>query len=185
MFVRNVEERLVIHTAKNMTKVNTIDLKGNKYARVPKRLKAFREENPRSSIKTTPKMLEDGNILFEAYILRDKSNADSADATGHAIGPSKGDKAFEKLETIAVGRALALLGYLASGEVASMEEMEEYTAYREEKRMEEVNNAISKLSGAESLEELKTLFTSLGGVMAQPEVIAAKNELKDKLSEEV
>jgi len=105
-----------------MKKTETIDLKGKNYATVPARIKEFRQDCPYGLIETTPTILPDWKILFKARILKDKSNPDSAEWTGHAIWTSKADKDFEKLETIAVWRALAMLWYMASGDIASSEE---------------------------------------------------------------
>lgn len=163
-----------------MSKLKTMDLKGNEYARVPTRLKAFREENPRGSVETTPQFLDDGQVLFKAHIVKDRSKPDSAQSTGHAIGKNTGNKAFEKLETIAVGRALALLGYLSSGEVASAEEMEDFYAYRDEK----IEASVTLMENAESIEELKSIFTGLGNIMSEPKVIEAKDKRKKELGKD-
>lgn len=157
--------------------VKTMNLSGSEYAKVPERIKQFREDCPNGLIETTPKILEDGQILFQARILKDKSSPDSAEGTGHAMGASKGVKAFEKLETIAVGRALAMLGYMASGEVASSEEMEEFYAYRNEK----VQEAAQSLLDCETIDNLKARFVSLGSLMAEKEVIEAKDKRKMEL----
>jgi hypothetical protein len=45
------------------------------------------------------------------------------------MGKVSGEKALEKLESIAVGRALAFAGYLASGEIATAEEMERFASF--------------------------------------------------------
>lgn len=124
-----------------MSKLATIDLKGNEYATVPTRLKAFREANPRASIATQPKISEDGSIMFTAKIVQDKGKDDSPEATGHSFGKNTGAKAFEKQETIAVGRALALLGYLNNGMVASTEEMEDFESFKAEKYENEITDA--------------------------------------------
>lgn len=115
-----------------MAKVQTINLKGNEYATVPQRLKQFREDNPRSIIETKPEFQEGGNIVFSAKIVKDKADENSAEATGHSYGKQDADKAFEKLETVAVGRALALLGYLNNGQIATSEEMVEFEDYKQE-----------------------------------------------------
>ena len=110
-----------------MTKVKTTKIGGGAdYAKVSERLKAFRSENPRASIVTIPIPQEGGMMMFKAHIVKDKSDEFSADATGHALQTKTGLKDFEKLETIAVGRALALLGYASDGEIASSDEMEEF-----------------------------------------------------------
>jgi hypothetical protein len=161
-----------------MSKVKTMKLQGNDYAKVADRLKKFREECPNGQIKTEPKFLEDNKILFTATVVKDKSTDSSAEATGHALGENKGTKAFEKLETVAIGRALATLGYLMSGEIASTEEMEEFYEYQQEK----VQAAVAQLEAAESLDELKQTFMGLGSLMAEKAVIETKDKRKVALS---
>ena len=158
-----------------MAKVNTINLQGKEYATVPARLKEFREANPKGSVATSYQILENNQIVFEAIVRKDNSDMESASATGHAMGDLKGQKAFEKLETIAVGRALALLGYLASGEVASSEEMEDFLAYQENQKQIMIQDATEKLESAKDITELGKVWSSL-----LPE---AKLELKDKKDE--
>lgn len=161
-----------------MTKAPTVKLQGKDYATVPARLKIFREENPNGDIVTEPQIQEDGSVMFKAVIVKDKKVEGSASATGHALGGTKGAKDFEKLETIAVGRALALLGYAASGEIASSEEMEEFQRYRQE----QVQAAIDLLNACETLDELKKTFLGLGNFMSEKSVIAAKDSKKAELS---
>lgn len=155
----------------------TIDLKGKAYATVPARIKEFREKNPNGLIETKPEILEN-EIMFTARILKDKANPASGEATGHAIGKKQGDKAFEKLETIAVGRALALLGYMASGDIASSEEMEEFNQYQLEKKQQIIEDAVLELSKATTLVELQTIWKSLGTAIKEQEVVDKKEELK-------
>ncbi len=160
-----------------MSKLTTIDLKGRAYATVPTRIKEFREACPNGDIQTSYQMLEGGMCVFTAKILKDKSDSSSASATGNAMAILKGEKAFEKLETISIGRALAILGFMASGEVASSEEMEEFLAYQESKNLE----AIESIKSAKTMDELKSIWKSLGNV-SNPEVVKAKEEMKQKLS---
>lgn len=160
-----------------MSRVATMDLKGNAYAKVAERLKVFREDCPNGLIETKPIIQEDGQILFTARILKDKANQNSAEGTGHSLGKNTGAKAFEKLETIAVGRALAMLGYMASGEIASNEEMEEFYAYREEK----VEEALKNIAAKETIEDLKSYFMSLDSLMSDSRVIEAKDVKKAEL----
>lgn len=161
-----------------MTKAKTMDLKGNEYAKVPERIRLFRQENPNGLIETKPTIMDDGAIMFSARVLKDKSKPESAEGTGHALGNRKDDKAFEKLETVAVGRALAMLGYLASGEVASSEEMEDFLAYRQEK----IDEIVGTIKNFESLNDLKKYFLSLGAMMAEGEIIKAKDAKKLELT---
>lgn len=139
-----------------MSKLNTISLKGNDYATVPTRLKAFREENPRSSVVTKP-TISDGNVIFEATIIKDLADENSARATGHSYGKISGDKSFEKQETIAVGRALSLLGYLNNGEVASSEEMLEFEEYQ----MGKLAEAIESVGKATKRAEFEEIISKL------------------------
>lgn len=154
----------------------TIDLKGKNYAEVKERIKEFRTDCARGSIKPTPEFMPDGQIHFTAYILKDKADETSADATGHSFGYNKGEKAFEKLETIAVGRALAFLGYAADGEIASSEEMEEFEEYQVEKQMEEMLLMKERLEDCKTEEELKAAWLTLSA-----EGKSEFNELKDEL----
>ena len=152
------------------------------YARVADRLIEFRTANANALIETIPTIQPDGQILFKARILSDKENPASAEATGHALGDNKGAKAFEKLETIAVGRALALLGYATDGEIASSEEMDEFQAYKTQKLEEMLFAAQEKLEDCKSLDELKTAWADLP-VEAKTSLAELKEKLKAKLSE--
>lgn len=140
-----------------MSKVQTINLKGNEYATVPQRLKEFREKHPRSSVTTRPEIQADGTIVFTAKIVKDKGDEFSAEATGHSYGPNKGEKAFEKLETVAVGRALALLGYLNNGQIATTEEMEEFEQYRQDN----YEQAVLDIHAATTREEFTEILARL------------------------
>ncbi|MFN3658156.1 MAG: hypothetical protein ACK4UO_12945 [Pseudolabrys sp.] len=157
-----------------------MDLKGKAYAQVKDRLQQFWKENPRGSVKTTPDFLPDGRVRFSAHIIKDKKEPASADATGHSFGKTgQKEKDFEKLETIAVGRALALLGYASDGEIASSEEMEEFHQHQEEKHIEAVLAATEKLTNAKSLSDLQKIWAALPGEMKK-ELEATKNKLKTR-----
>lgn len=131
------------------------------YTGVAERLKEFRQTNPRASIETTEKFLEDGSLVFKATIVKDRADEYSATSTGTArytAQEANKPKAFEKLETISIGRALATLGYLNDGQVATTEEMEEFESYRMDK-----SSSYEELIGkATSNEDLKNLFMSMG-----------------------
>jgi hypothetical protein len=158
-------------------KTATIDLKGKSYATVPARIKEFREANPNGLIETKPELQTDGTYIFTARILKDKSNLSSGEATGHSIGKVTADKAFEKLETIAIGRALAILGYMASGEIASSEEMEEFNKAKLERHEQQVSEIIDKLKKAKNLAELQKIFVD-SPVKSNSDVIRVKDEMK-------
>ena len=159
-------------------KTKTMKVQGGAdYAQVHDRIKEFRTDCPNGSIETKPEMLDDGQMVFQATVIKDLSDESSARATGSSYGKSTGTKSFEKNETIAVGRALAFLGYGADGAIASSEEMEDFFAYKEEQKME----AITAMQKVKTLDELKTYFLSLGSLMADKAVIKAKDEMKVKL----
>ena len=159
----------------------TIQLQGKAYAQVKDRLQEFRTANPNGLIETSPTIQPDGQILFKARILKDKSDTTSAEATGHALGENKGQKAFEKLETIAVGRALALLGYASDGEIASSDEMEEFMEYRRTKFEAMIFDAKEKIESCTFLDELKKVWAGLP-VEAKNELADLKEKMKVKLS---
>ena len=102
-------------------KVETIDIgKGLQYAKVAARSAEFHRDNEKCSIETTCEFKE-GFVLFCARVTTSKGTF-----TGHSMDKVGGrQKQFEKQETIAVGRALAFAGYLATGEIACAEEMED------------------------------------------------------------
>ncbi len=169
-----------------MKKTKTISFGQVKaYARVADRLQEFRTANPRALIETLPTVQADGQVLFKARILADKGESNSAEATGHALGTT-GAKAkdFEKLETIAVGRALALLGYASDGEIVSSEEMEEFEAHQKEKKETLIMEMRERLEEAKTLEELKLSWSSIP-VEVKNELESLKEELKKKLPAEV
>jgi hypothetical protein len=148
------------------------------YALVPDRLKLFREENPRAKVDTNPTYNEDGSITFKATILKDKADPNSAEASGSARyteNELKKPKAFEKLETISVGRALANLGYLNDGQVATTEEMEEYEHYRLEKYEDQIENA-------KSVEDLMVLFNKMKPEEKKNFTEALSNKKKELLN---
>lgn len=163
-----------------MSQVETIDLKGKDYALVPTRLKAFREANPRASVQTSPNIRDDGTVIFTTKIIQDRADNSSAEATGHSYGKLSGDKAFEKLETQSVGRALALLGYLNNGQIATTEEMADFEDYKQMRRLEALEQAKQSLEDTTSLSELKTAFMALSSDQKK-ELTELKDELKAKL----
>lgn len=161
-----------------MNKVATINLQGKEYATVPQRLLEFRKTNPRASITTQPTFGEDGFVTFTAKIVKDKGAENSAEATGHSYGKLTGDKAFEKLETIATGRALALLGYLNNGQIASSEEMEDFEAYQ-------LEQIVVEIEAAQTREEFKAILGKLNPAQKKevtPLINRRIKELKDEAS---
>lgn len=162
--------------------MKTIKLQGKDYAQVADRVKQFREDCPNGIIETVPNFQEGGYLNFSCRIMKDKANQASGEATGNSYGKLTGEKSFEKLETIAVGRALALLGYMASGEIASGEEMQEFMEYKNQQEELMLIEATEKLEDSKTLDELKTSWSSIPAE-AKLKLTELKDKIKAKLSE--
>jgi len=165
-------------------KLETMKLGSADYSKVKTRVKEFRTDNPNGLIETTPTITET-HIIFKARILKDKSNPNSAEATGHSMGEIGGDKkkekVFEKQESIAVGRALALLGYGADGEIASSEEMEEFYAHKQEQLAEQIMEVTEAIGNCTTLTELQSYWAALSGEM-KTHAFDAKEAKKKELT---
>lgn len=107
------------------------------YATVAERLQTFWNDYPNGQVVTEIMEASPNHVLVKASVWRcatgDKDRGDFAaerpDATGHAVEratgkPKEDEFMFERGETSAVGRALALLGLHISKSVASRQEME-------------------------------------------------------------
>lgn len=106
--------------------MRTINLKGREYAPVSARVEQFHKDFSVGDITTDTTFVE-GHVVVRARVTMKASyDAPLRTFTGHAYGKVGAEKAFEKLETTAVGRALAFAGYLAGGEIASFDEMREF-----------------------------------------------------------
>ena len=112
-------------------------------------------------------------MCFKASIVNDK---DRVVATGHSAGMTKGDKATEKLETVAVGRALALMGIGLEEGLASLDEMVDFlngggTTHNSTKKASNGNTGAKKVvvDGGRAAVDCLTnkqlgFITSYGGV---------------------
>lgn len=182
-------------------RIKTVKIGGGiDYAKVADRIKIFWEENPNGKIDTEREDISENKVRFIARIWRDSKvildlatvGTDinivklTANAMASADAVKKGDKENEKLETIAVGRALAMLGYLASGEVASREEMEQFEAYKADLFQDEIDKTIEKMKKAKTIDELRKLYVSLSAELRNnPKILNIKDELKKKLTEKL
>lgn len=96
----------------------------------------------------------------------------------------KKEKGFEKNESIAVGRALAMLGYAGSGEIASSEEMEEFEDWKLQKTEEERAKILELITMSKSMDELLAVWKSLTKEQQlDKEIQARKDAKKGELSE--
>lgn len=164
-----------------MNKVKTISLKGNDYATVPVRLKEFREQNPNADIDSEPHWNEDGSLDFRTRIIKDQKDPNSAKGTGWAHYSKtevENPKAFEKLQTISKGRALADIGYLNNGEIATTEEMEEFNQYKEE-QMELITGEISTATTQQEFKDILAKLTPEQKRLATPLINERIQELKN------
>jgi hypothetical protein len=105
-------------------KLPTVNLQGKLYVQVKDRIQYFRENYANYAIRTEPKSTE-GSVMFRAEIIDDK---DRVLATGHSYGKLTKEKAFEKLESVAIGRALAVFGIGINESVASADEITDFLA---------------------------------------------------------
>lgn len=182
-------------------KAKTMQLSGNDYAKVAERLRLFRTDFPASKTQTAYEYEIDKTVVFTVWVWKDKSDLlelmqggvtdkevlrESADANGSAKG-EVGVKAkdFEKLETIALGRALGQLGYLASGEIASFEEMEEFNKFRENQQKEAIEDAIERINKAKNNDELNTIVKSIAAVLKFPAVIEAGKKKRKEFDKKI
>jgi hypothetical protein len=167
-------------------------------AKAAHRILQFREDHVNGKISTSHTTEEDGMVVFKAYIWKDKKEflevlksgvgkteaLLSADADASAKGELEDKKDFEKLETIAVGRALAYIGYLQDGQVASTEEMEEFHKHKEDKIANEVETAVELILNTVSLDELKNVWIALPNTAKTvKEVVDIKDHHKKLLTE--
>jgi len=147
------------------------------YAKCGERIKEFRSTCPNGKfttelIQTTP------DTIVKATVIQDKSNPNSPEATAHSSG-KKDIKSIEKHETLAIGRALANLGFLANGEVASLEEMEDYEKLKQERTEVEASESIKEINACKTLDELKACFIALPN--KQNPLVVAESQEKAKL----
>lgn len=165
-------------------KVRTINIgsgsKAIEYAKVSARIAELHKVNKNAAIRTEYDF-RDGWVIFKATVVLDTKNGERL-FTGTSLGKASGLKAFEKLETIAVGRALAFAGFLSDGEIASSEEM---IKYEESPVVVDELGTIGQLNKCKTAEDLKTVWLSLSPEeRANKAVLAAKDRIKEFLPNE-
>ena len=108
-----------------MNKLPTIKVKNKDYVQVKDRVIFFNETYLKGSIQTQVQEMA-GGISIKAIIYPDASD-EKRFFTGRSFGILKGnDKALEKLESVAVGRALAFMGIGVIEGIASADEMQDF-----------------------------------------------------------
>ena len=121
--------------------MNTVTVQcGVDYATVESRVRAFCSEHQNGQILTEMVKCEDdtGEVVFKAHAVVDGVIR----GTGHAMevrGSSNINKTshVEVCETSAVGRALAMMGYMSKSQIASYEEIENSKLQRAEMKKDE------------------------------------------------
>lgn len=105
--------------------IKKVSIKGNEYAQVNDRIKAFRQIEPNGTIETEILNLENGTVTMKSTI---KDGEGHVLATG--LAQEKESSSFinktsfiENCETSAVGRALGFAGIGVDGSMASAEEV--------------------------------------------------------------
>lgn len=166
-----------------MKKTATINLsQGGKvieYAKVSARVGEFHNLYKNPSIVTNFEFKE-GWAIFKATITPDVTKPARC-FTGTSMGKVTAVKAFEKLETIAVGRALAFAGLLSDGEIASTEEM---ASYAETPVIADNSKALEKIRESKTKGELGKNWALLSQLEREDlEVRALKEEMKAKFDE--
>ncbi len=160
-------------------KAKTIKLQGKDYAQVSDRVAEFHKIHKNGSI-TTVYDFNSGWVIFTATIVIDVKQPDRI-FKGTSLGKAGAAKAFEKLETIAVGRALAFAGFLSDGEIASSEEMDKYQELVTVLEDDEITDSIVLLESAHDLQELGKIWRSFSQARRDnPELLNLKNSLKAK-----
>lgn len=167
------------------------------YAKVTDRLEAFRTNHPNSKILTSFKN-ENNKVVFKAFLWRDKTEVIqslangipkeliylTADAEATAQKTITNDKDFEKLETMAIGRALSNLGYSSTGSIAEST-ISELNKYKDELYQDSVDSAIDRLQNCKTLDELKSNYQALNPVLRTDKAIKViTEEIKKRLGTE-
>lgn len=107
-----------------MKELKTIQLKGKDYVMVQERVAYFNDTFKNGSIITSFTPQGEG-FVFQAHVTPDLAKPERY-FTGHSYGEVGLEKAMEKLETVAVGRALAFMGIGIVDGIASADEIDNF-----------------------------------------------------------
>jgi len=162
-----------------MKTVKTISLQGKDYAPVKERLKAFKEDFPKSKIETSY-VFKEWHVIFEAVIYP-KFDEEHTIWNWHSFWKLDKAKSFEKLETIAIGRALWIAWYWADWDIASFDEMSEYLDTNEITELE----VFRKKEFKEIAEELNNWWKDFanGWIEDNKEIYFIGDSIKKKIKE--
>ena len=158
---------------------NDTDFNSDSYVRVNERLEEFRKDNPQGAITTYRSEAGDGGVVYKAVVCRNGQevqlfgNTGMAPATGHAFlskADRDGEKVEEFTETVAIGRALAVLGYQVEKAIASQEEMSKF------------KKSQSKFKVSEPTTEESAVVEEQEKSVSEPKLKSATNFKKSKFS---
>ena len=140
-----------------------MNLKGKDYLQVMWRLVWFREDHPDWCIEPTPLEFDAEHAIFKATIYDENG---VAKCTGHGSESKRdfGDY-FEKAETKAVGRALAMLGYGTQFTALELDEGERIV----DSPVARGTSAAAHAAGQKKLAEVKAKQTATSGGPASEE----------------
>lgn len=120
------------------TKIQTIDIKGKKYATVDSRVEFFREKFPMWSIETEYPILDlDKGVCVCRAVVKDENGKIVADGYAHEWQSKPGSMVnktsyIENAQTSAVGRALGFIGIGINGMgIATAEEVQTAIAHQD------------------------------------------------------
>ena len=126
----------------NKTKIQTIDIKGKKYATVDSRVEFFREKFPTWSLETEYPILDlERGVCVCRAVVKDENGKIMADGYAHEWQSKPGSMVnktsyIENAQTSAVGRALGFIGIGINGMgIASAEEVSTAIAHQESNDM--------------------------------------------------
>jgi hypothetical protein len=152
--------------------IKTINLKGRPYAQVGDRVNAFNKAHKNGSIRTDLNVT--GNTaVVKATVVPDVEN-EKRYFQGSALSVSLNEeKGLEKLETTAVGRALAMAGFATDGQIVTYEEMQRFEENNNENKTQTQNQAKSNIEVWLTEKQFQNLMQS-----DTPEVLKAVLESK-------
>ena len=164
----------------------TTEIKGNQYAEVSQRIKAFRMVYPTGAIKTEILSLENGVCVIKATAGYNNEGRFDGDRTefvtlGTGIAYEKENSSFinktsyiENCETSAVGRALGMCGFGIDTDVASADEVQNATLQQEAEKpiTAEQRKALAKMLKEDNISE--SYIGELYGVSEIKELNGAK-----------
>lgn len=134
------------------TKIQTIDIKGKKYATVDSRVEFFREKFPTWSLETEYPILDlEKGVCVCRAVVKDESGKIVADGFAHEWQNKPGSMVnktsfIENAQTSAVGRALGFIGIGINGMgIATAEEVKTAIEHQENNDFPVTNETINEM----------------------------------------